>query len=247
MAAAACVRYQAPQPVSVFLGVPDLAIVTWNLHGEAGDVDALVADLRTGLLTGGAPPRETVLMLQEASPRTRVAGLHSFLAAARTVRGVERGNVIMSSLAFVNTHSIELPRERQRRVAAVATIRVSGVDLLLVNVHLENRASWWKGALPGDRARARQMEALLAQLPRGPGVLGGDLNIWLGTKEQAYKAAAAAFPDAPDGQPLLTFKERLALDHLFYRIPRHWNALRYRAPHRYGSDHYPVVGVVVTD
>jgi endonuclease/exonuclease/phosphatase family metal-dependent hydrolase len=210
-------------------------------------VAALAADLRAGQLTGGPPPREIVLMLQEASPRTRIAGLPWFFAEARQVRGVARGNAIISSLPFVTTQSIELPRERQRRVAAVATIRVSGVDLLLVNVHLENRASWWKGALPGDRARARQMDALLAQLPPGPGILGGDLNIWLGTNEEAYKAAAARFPDAPDTQPLLTFKERLALDHLFYRVPHGWKARRYRAPRRYGSDHYPVVGVLVTN
>jgi endonuclease/exonuclease/phosphatase (EEP) superfamily protein YafD len=237
----------APRVDPSLPGVPHLAIVTWNLHGDAGDVDALVADLRAGRLTGGAAPREIVLMLQEASPRTRVAGLQFFLAPARTVGGVERGNAIMSSLPFVATRSIELPRERQRRVAAVATIRAAGVELLLVNVHLENRASWWKGALPGDRARARQMEALLAQLPPGPGILGGDFNIWLGTSEQAYMAAAAAFPDGANDPPPLTFKDRLSLDHLFYRVPRTWKALRYRALSRYGSDHYPVIGVVVTD
>jgi endonuclease/exonuclease/phosphatase (EEP) superfamily protein YafD len=240
--------YPPPLAVPVLPGTPNLAIVTWNLHGDAGDVNALVSDLKAGALTTGAPPREVVLMLQEASPRTCIAGLHCSFAAARRVRGVERGNTIMSSLPFVATESIELPRERQRRVAAAATIRVAGVDLLLVNVHLENRASWWKGALPGDRARARQMEALLRRLPpHGPGVLGGDLNIWLGTNERAYRAAAAAFPDAPGDQPLLTFKDRLALDHLFYRIPRGWKAVRYRAPQRYGSDHYPVVGVVAID
>lgn len=236
-----------PLAVPVLPGVPDLAIVTWNLHGDAGDVDALVADLRAGKLTGGVRPREIVLMLQEASPRTRIAGLHWYFAEARRVRRVARGNAIISSLPFVATRSIELPRERQRRVAAVATIRVAAVNLLLVNVHLENRASWWKGALPGDRARARQMEALLAQLPPGPGILGGDLNIWFGTNEQAYKAAAARFPDAGDAQRLMTFKDRLALDHLFYRIPASWQVVRSLAPRRYGSDHYPVIGALVTD
>ena len=224
----------------------DIAIVTWNLHGDAGRLDALVADLKAGRLTGGAPPRDILLLLQEASTRSRVAGVHWFFAAARQVRGVERGNAILSSLPFAATKAIELPRERQRRVAAIATIRVGAVDLTLVNVHLENRASWWKGGLPGDRARARQMHALLAQLPPGPAVLGGDLNIWLGTNEEAYTAAAASFPDSP-GEQILTFKDRLALDHLFYRLPGGWQGFRQRAPHRYGSDHYPVVGVLVTD
>ena len=228
------------------MGTAALAIITWNVHGDAGDLDALVADLKAGRLTGGAPPHEVVLLLQEASTRSRVEGLHWFFAAARQVRGVERGNAILSSLPFAATEAIELPRERQRRVAALATIQVAAEDLTLVNVHLENRASWWKGFLPGDHARARQMRALLAELPPGPAVLGGDLNIWLGTNEEAYRAAAASFPDSPAEQ-LLTFKDRLALDHLFYRLPGGWKGLRQRAPHRYGSDHYPVIGILVTD
>jgi endonuclease/exonuclease/phosphatase family metal-dependent hydrolase len=219
-------------------------VVTWNLHGDAGEVHELTADLRAGRLTGGAPPREIVLLLQEASTRSRLEPLHWFFAAARKVRGIDRGNAILSSVPFVETRSIELPRERQRRVAAVATIRFGATDLMLVNVHLENRASWWRGGLPGDRARARQMDALLSQLPAAPGILGGDLNIWLGTREKAYRAAAASFPDGANGQPLLTFRERLALDHLFFRLPAGWTAARARAPHRYGSDHYPIVGVL---
>jgi endonuclease/exonuclease/phosphatase family metal-dependent hydrolase len=238
------VRAPARHGIPALPAAADLAIVTWNLHGDAGDIDALVVDLRAGRLTGGTPPRHVVLMLQEASLRTRIAGLHWFFAAARSVRGIERGNAVISSLPLTTSRAIELPRERQPRIATMAKVRIGGVDLLLVNVHLENRASWWKGALPGDHARARQMNALLAQLPGGPGILGGDLNIWLGTKERAYQAAAASFPDAPGTQPLLTFKERLALDHLFYRIPPGWKAFRYRAPRRYGSDHYPVVGVL---
>jgi endonuclease/exonuclease/phosphatase family metal-dependent hydrolase len=230
----------------LFSGTPDLALLTWNIHGNAGDLEALVADLRIGKLTGGSPPKNIVLMLQEASAANRVEGLQWFFAGARTVRGIERGNAILSSLPFAATRSIELPRERQRRVAAVATVRLGTVDLTLVNVHLENRASWWKGGLPGDRARARQMDALLAQLPPGPAILGGDLNIWLGTKEEAFKAVSASFPDGIGDQTLLTFQDRLALDHLFYRLPPPWKAVRLRAPGRYGSDHFPVVGIVAT-
>ncbi len=192
-------------------------------------------------------PRDFALLLQEASPRTRVDGLHWFFAPAREVRGVERGNAILSSLPFLDTRVIELPRERQRRVAAMVRVHVAGHDLTLVNVHLENRASWWRGALPGDRARARQMQALLKQIPEGPAILGGDLNVWFGADEEAYQAAAAAFPDARAASPPVpTFRERLALDHLFYRLPPDRTALQGRAPHRYGSDHFPVVGVIVS-
>jgi endonuclease/exonuclease/phosphatase family metal-dependent hydrolase len=240
---ASCASHQ-PRPKAPFAGTADLAIATWNVHGDAGDVGALLGDLRAGRLTGGAPPRDVVVLLQEASPRSRSASLHWFFAPARTSDGIERGNAILSSLPLREARAIELPRERQRRVAAVANVSVRGVEIAIVNVHLENRASWWKGGLPGDVARARQMDALLAQLPPGPGLLGGDLNTWLGPNERAHRAALARFPDLADSEPLLTFRERLALDHLLFRLPPGWRGDRARAAHRYGSDHYPVIGVL---
>ncbi len=242
----ACATRPVPQVVPVFRQPPALAIVTWNLHGDAGELDRLAADLQRGVLTGGFPPRAHVLLLQEASPATRVEGLHAFFAPARTVEGVQRGNAILSSLPLIAARTIELPQGRQPRVAAVAQVRVGGNDLVLVSVHLENRASWWQGGLPGDGIRARQMDALLAQLPQGPGVLGGDLNVWLGTREHAYRAAAARFPDAIAPDPPPTFRERLALDHLFFRLPAGWRARSDLAESRYGSDHVPVVGAIET-
>lgn len=241
-----CASHVAPRAVSTFSGPPALALVTWNLHGDAGELDRLAADLQRGVLTGGFPPHERVLLLQEASPATRVEGLHAFFAPARTVDGVQRGNAILSSLPLIAARSIELPQGRQPRVAAVAEVRVGRSGLVLVSVHLENRASWWRGGLPGDGIRARQMDALLAQLPQAPGVLGGDLNIWLGTRERAYRAAAARFPDAVAPDPPATFRERLALDHLFFRLPAGWRARSDVAKSRYGSDHLPVVGAIET-
>lgn len=205
-----------------------------------------MCDLRSGALTGGHSPDDFVLLLQEVSPRSLTGWLHVFFGAVRSTPGRERGNAILSTLPLAGTRVIPLPRERQPRSAVVAKIQVDGVDLLLVNVHLENRASWWRGALPGDRIRARQMAALLVQLPDGPGVLGGDLNVWFGARERAYQAAAARFPDALGSQPDPTFRERLALDHLFFRLPGGWQAIRHIEARRYGSDHHPVVGVLVT-
>ena len=221
-------------------------MVTWNLHGNAGDLRRLAADLRHGRLTGGHPPAAYALLLQEATASTRIDGLDVFFAAARVDDGVARGNAILSSLPLVSRRAIELPRGRQPRAAAVAHIRVAGVPLLVVNVHLENRASWWRGGLPGDAIRARQMEALLAQLPDAPGILGGDLNIWLGTREQAYRAAADRFPDAVLPDPPPTFRDRLALDHLFFKLPAGWSARTFPGKSRYGSDHYPVIATVET-
>lgn len=187
-----------------------------------------------------------VLLLQEASSRSTIEGWHTYFSALRTVRGEERGNAILSSMPLDAPQAIELVQERQHRTAVMAHVRVAGTDLVLINVHLENRASWWKGGLPGDRGRARQMDALLARVPDGPGVLGGDFNTWFGTSEQAYRAAAAAFPDALETRARPTFRDRLALDHLFFRLPLGWRASSVVASSRYGSDHAPVVGAVIT-
>src|SRR6476646_866843 len=42
-----------------------LVVVSWNTHVGAGDIDQLVADLRSGRL-GGAPPAPFVILMQEA-------------------------------------------------------------------------------------------------------------------------------------------------------------------------------------
>jgi len=47
------------------VAVDDVAIITWNVHLGAGRLDDLVADLRSGALTGG-PAQHFVLLLQEA-------------------------------------------------------------------------------------------------------------------------------------------------------------------------------------
>jgi len=43
----------------------DIAVVSWNMFGGSGDIDALIADLRGGRLDG-SPTTEFVLLLQEA-------------------------------------------------------------------------------------------------------------------------------------------------------------------------------------
>lgn len=172
-------------------------------------------------------------------------GLTAFFAPTRSSAGTERGNAVLATRPLVDARAIELPRERQRRMAISAFTDVDGERLLVANVHLENRAAWWRGALPGDRMRERQMRALLAELPAGvPGVLGGDFNTWLGTSEPAYRLAAEQFPDGPPGPPVATYGDRLPLDHLLFRLPPGWSARWERAPSRYGSDHYPVVAVL---
>jgi endonuclease/exonuclease/phosphatase family metal-dependent hydrolase len=46
--------------------VDELAILTWNVHVGAGDIETVVRRLRSGTLTGGQPMPHFVLLLQEA-------------------------------------------------------------------------------------------------------------------------------------------------------------------------------------
>lgn len=251
IAALALVSACAPVrvPSIVLPDRPVLALLTWNLHAGTGDLPRLIEDLRSGRLTGGAAVAEFALLLQEADADVldlaRQLGLSAFFAPARLDEGAERGLAVLATRPLLDVRAIELPRERQRRMAIAAFTDVAGQRLLVANVHLENRASWWRGGLPGDRARERQMRALIAELPADvPGVLGGDFNTWLGTTEAAYRLAAEQFRDGPSGPPVLTYGDRLALDHLLFRLPPGWTAHLARASTRYGSDHYPVVAVL---
>jgi len=172
-------------------------------------------------------------------------GLTAFFTPTRSSARTEHGNAVLATRPLVDVRAIELPRERQRRTAIAAFAEVDGQRLLVATMHLENRVSWWRGVLPADRARERQMRALLAELPAGvPGVLGGDFNTWLEPGEGAYRLAVEQFPDAPPGLPVATYGDRLALDHLLFRLPPGWSARWRRAPSRYGSDHYPLMAVL---
>ena len=245
--AGACARVRVA-PI-VLPARPVLVLVTWNLHSGRGDLPQLVDDVRSARLTGGRPVPDFVLLLQEADADVldlgRRFGLAAFFTPTRSGPRTERGIAVLATRPLVDVRAIELPRERQRRMAIAASTEVDGQRLLVANVHLENRASWRRGGLPGDRARARQMRALLAELPADvPGVLGGDFNTWLGTAERAYRLAVEQFPDGSPGPPVVTFGDRLSLDHLLFRLPQGWRAHRARAPSRYGSDHYPLVAVL---
>ena len=110
---------------------------------------------------------------------------------------------------------------------------------------MENRVSWLKGGLLSDTARGRQAEALLRALPPDePGIVGGDLNTWLGVHEPAWQVFRRRFPDTPAELLEPTFRDRLVLDHLFFDVPAGWQVTRRVLHDRYGSDHHPVIGVL---
>jgi endonuclease/exonuclease/phosphatase family metal-dependent hydrolase len=213
------------------------------MHAGRGDVNGLIADLETGVLTG-ASPRDYVLLLQEFPSRSEAdvsSRTHALTVFASPVRGAT-GNAIISTIPLEDPRTIDLPRERQPRAAVVATVRVNGQELFLASTHLENRLGWLRG-LFGDRARGRQAEALIDGLPSGHGIVGGDFNTMLGRDEPAWRLLLKRFPDTPDSHAP-TFRDRLVLDHLFFDLPDGWNVSRRVIEAQYRSDHHPVVADV---
>lgn len=263
-----------------------LAIVSWNTHVGAGDIDGLVTDLRSGRLTGGHPVTSFVLLLQEVyrsgesvpsegrgdmrwasaqrprgtgGTRDEVAGtakrlgLEAFYApsmrnGAPGATDEDRGNAILSTMQLTDLTAIELPLERQRRVALQATVTVAlqghaPVPLRVVSTHFTNMVMHHVWVL-SESGRLRQARALAGVLPAdGPLVLGGDFNAWFGYRDAAYKELARLVPAPSSDDRRATFGP-MRLDHILARLPAGWRAATRRAVSRYGSDHYPLVATI---
>jgi endonuclease/exonuclease/phosphatase family metal-dependent hydrolase len=168
----------------------------------------------------------------------------------------DRGNAILSTLPLASPIAVELPLERQRRVAIAANVSgqsTSGTSwtIQLVSVHLENRALWSKVFRTFGRARLNQIAALLRAIPlETPIVLAGDFNTWFrGTREPAIRYAREMF-DRPAALPEhgtvkfgSVLPERIT-DYVLFRVPDHWLVSYHRADELYGSDHYPLIGLL---
>lgn len=183
-------------------------------------------------------------------------GLHAYYVPSMRNGGPltsdeDRGNAILSTAPLADLSAIELPFERQRRVAIGASINGETPDgepwrLQVVSAHLDNMAGarrlWVAGS---ELARARQARALLDALAGDtPLVLGADLNTWFGFSDRAYLEAALAFPQTRVTDRRTTFRGLLRLDHLFFRLDDSWTATFHRAESSYGSDHYPLIGTI---
>lgn len=160
----------------------------------------------------------------------------------------DRGNAILSTLPLSDLTAIELPFERQRRVAAEATVRglrTTGEPwtLRVTSAHLDNRAPAKRLWLFATMSRVRQARGLLDGMrPSGAAVLGGDLNTWGGFHDDAYRTIAARLPiESSDRRA--TFHGLARLDHLLFRLPDGWSVHTSRLD-KYGSDHHPLLAEV---
>ena len=162
----------------------------------------------------------------------------------------DRGNAILSSIRLDGLSAIELPFERQRRVAIAATVAGhtrAGTPwrLRVASVHLDNLGGMRRAWVASEYGRARQARSLAEMLDgNNPTILAGDFNTWFGFSDQAYIETARAFPDTRVIDRRATFRGLLRLDHMFFRLARGWHMEVHRAASTFGSDHYPLVGTL---
>jgi endonuclease/exonuclease/phosphatase family metal-dependent hydrolase len=235
--------------------VPAFAVLLQEAHRVGPDVLRPGSD-HDGQTLHFAPPEGARVDVVESAAR---AGLHLAYAPAeangREAPGApeeDRGVAILSSHRLSDVRVIELPRERQRRVALVATMHGMGEDgvpwrLRVASAHLENRARWGRALDSFGAARARQARVLVEALGHEPVVLGGDLNTWAPRAfESALKVVERHFPGSPrvDGPTYRVLGIERTLDHLLFRLEGGQRASAAIVPDPYGSDHLPVVGVI---
>jgi endonuclease/exonuclease/phosphatase family metal-dependent hydrolase len=198
---------------------------------------------------GPSPPNGARMDVTDLAERF---GLSLFYAPSmRNGRGgtdgnEDRGNAILATLPLSDLLVIELPFERQRRVAVGATIHIApGHELRLCSVHLDNRVTHRRLYVFAPPGRTRQTKGLLDALPDdGPLILGGDFNTWLGRMEGTLDQLRRAFPETPPGGGATFGGARL--DHIFFRLPAGWRAESRVLDHSFGSDHRPVLGLLRT-
>jgi endonuclease/exonuclease/phosphatase family metal-dependent hydrolase len=184
----------------------------------------------------------------------RSLALHvAYAPAMRNGPGDEdRGNAILATLPLADLLVIELPFERQRRVAIAATVSAPteagpSWQVRVATAHFDTALALARGGPAA--ARRRQAQALIDALssPPMPIVVAGDFNTWWGDDEPAVRDLRRAFPDAEATRPAITwggvFRAMGALDHMFARINE--GRLKVgRLPDRFGSDHYPLMMLI---
>jgi endonuclease/exonuclease/phosphatase family metal-dependent hydrolase len=224
----------------------------------------LLQEVHRDLVDGPASPPTGALTAPRIAPKqwgpdvlsvARDLGLHLlYVPSMRNGGGdqpaEDRGNAILSTLPLRDPWALELPLERQRRVAVAARVDFGSAKdgLLLVSAHLDNRSSWRAAFRSFGTGRTGQARWLVRALLGEPAVaLGGDFNTWLrGTDARALSLLREGFPlpKAPLQRPTLIiplFPDR-AVDHIFFRLPAGWTAGRSVGEASYGSDHRPLLG-----
>jgi endonuclease/exonuclease/phosphatase family metal-dependent hydrolase len=232
--------------------VTHFVLLLQELYRGGSDVPAFMPGARTAFAILPRNPHATDARRYAASLGLSVLYVPSMRNGAELLE--DRGNAIISTEPLLDPLALELPLERQRRVAIGTAIEVT-IDqrptrLALFNAHLEplsSPKSLWIFRNPrGPQARAILDLLRTPRFDNGEAavgtVLGGDFNIvQRGIDEAAYQEARAwSISLASENQRNTHAMGRI--DHLFFRLDEGWSASTERLENRFGSDHYPVLG-----
>jgi endonuclease/exonuclease/phosphatase family metal-dependent hydrolase len=244
-------------------GIPveHFALLLQEVHrgGDAVPAEPPPGSRSAGSIRPAASPDGRVAIDEVA----RRAALHSFyVPSMRNGRSAgdpeDRGNAILATFPLANLTAVELPLERERRVAIAADVAgttTAGTPwrIRLVNLHLDAHSSGMNLHRSFGAGRVRQLQFLLEALRDDDAytVLGGDFNSWVGGASER----ALRMPQDwgfVRGTPLggSTWKLRWflgILDHVFYRLPPGASAETREIESAYGSDHRPLLGRVRLD
>jgi endonuclease/exonuclease/phosphatase family metal-dependent hydrolase len=239
--------------------VEHFVILLQEVHRGGPEVPASVPGWAAAAARIGVPESDRIDIVRLAEEE----GL-SLLYAPSMRNGVaddggepeDRGNAILSTLPLTDPLFVELPFERQRRVAVVASIGGStrhGAPwaLRIASIHLDNRARLGRIHRSLGAAQLHQAEFLARTLAEaGPAILGGDFNSW----EAGHRAASVRrlrdefpLPRVRPSEPTAVLPSplpELALDHLMFRLPDAWDVGYEVVPDTYESDHRPLLGWV---
>jgi endonuclease/exonuclease/phosphatase family metal-dependent hydrolase len=231
------------QPIAHFV------LLLQELYRRGSDVPEFAPDARSAYAIMPRDPQAP-----DARDYANTLGLSlAYVPSMRNGAGMleDRGNAIVSTEPLHDVFALELPFERQRRVAAGAAIQVTTQDgierLHVLDTHLEPLAapsSLWILRNP----RRRQVGALLELLEEsrfqadGVGtVIGGDFNtVQGGAREEAYRKVRAWSRSLHTEDPRSTHMMG-RLDYIFARLSPQWQISTTRVPEKYGSDHHPVL------
>ena len=230
--------------------IQHFVLLLQELYRVGPEVPAFALDARSAFAIQGRDPRAP-----DASDYSKSLGLAMFYVPSMrngATRLEDRGNAIVSTEPLLEPLALELPLERQRRVAVGASVQVRtsrGTERLhFLNAHLEplsSRSSLWLFRNPRRRQIGALLEFLRASRFHSTGtvgtVLGGDFNtIQGGVEEDAYLHARAWSRGLAAEDPRAThFMGRI--DYLFARMATDWMATTTRVDEKYGSDHHPVL------
>lgn len=237
--------------------VRDFVLLLQEAHRSGPDVPPLMS--ARGDVPSRIDPSPPAGLRQDIVSVARDLGLALFYVPSMRNgpengdRAEDRGNAILSTLPLSDFRAIELPFERQRRVAIAAAVAVSddrGTSRLLVSsAHLDATAGLRRLRVFASGWRARQARALVDALREETAsmVMGSDLNTWWsGADEPAFRALQSLFTATPRST-FAAHSGGLTLDYLFFRLPLNWRSDVRRAEERFGSDHSPLIGRLLLD